>query len=155
VAIAPAAVRSPWWCRAVVATPRPPPARNQNFLGIKRIESLGLDFYDVDLRWGVPETGVDGETANPWEYCKKWIDRVEPFFVCILGQRYGSVPEAADIKDETETPALGGFLHHRDGGPLRRVGARESLPVLRDYSIGEDRHPRTSWTMVFPDCSVA
>jgi WD40 repeat protein len=58
----------------------------------ERLELLGLEFYDVDLRWGVPEAGVDGEIANPWAYCKKWIDQVRPFFVCMLGQRYGYRP---------------------------------------------------------------
>jgi hypothetical protein len=39
----------------------------------ERVEQLGLEFFDVDLRWGVPEKTVDGETANSWEYCKKLI----------------------------------------------------------------------------------
>jgi hypothetical protein len=53
----------------------------------ERVEQLGLEFFDVDLRWGVPAKNLNGETANSWEYCRQWIDRVEPFFVCILGQR--------------------------------------------------------------------
>src|SRR5476651_1407183 len=65
----------------------------------ERIEQLGLEFFDVDLRWGVPAKDVNGETANSWEYCRQWIDRVEPFFVCILGQRYGWVPEPFQLKD--------------------------------------------------------
>ena len=65
----------------------------------ERLDRLGLDFFDVDLRWGVPQTGVDGERANSWAYCKQWIKRVEPFFVCMLGQRYGWVPPADDIRD--------------------------------------------------------
>ena len=64
-----------------------------------RLEKLGLELYDVDLRWGVPERGADGEKANPWAYCKKWIDRVDPFFVCLLGQRYGYVPKPEDVPD--------------------------------------------------------
>jgi len=47
-----------------------------------------MEFFDVDLRWSVPDKTVDGETANSWEYCRQWIDRVEPLFVCILGRRY-------------------------------------------------------------------
>jgi WD40 repeat protein len=62
-----------------------------------RLEALGLELFDVDLRWGVPETGVDGERANSWAYCRQWIDRVEPFFVCMLGQRYGWVPPQHEI----------------------------------------------------------
>jgi hypothetical protein len=65
----------------------------------ERVEKLGLEFFDVDLRWGIPEKDVNGETANSWEYCRQWIDRVEPFFVCILGQRYGWVPKGTDFKD--------------------------------------------------------
>ena len=53
----------------------------------ERVEQLGLEFFDVDLRWGLPAKDANGETANSWEYCRQWIDRVEPFFVCILGQR--------------------------------------------------------------------
>ncbi len=68
----------------------------------ERCEQLGLEFFDVDLRWGVPEKGVDGETANSWEYCRQWIDRVQPFFVCLLGQRYGWVPEPEKLKDESD-----------------------------------------------------
>jgi len=64
----------------------------------ERVEQLGLEFFDVDLRWGVPAKDANGETANSWEYCRQWIDRVEPFFVCILGQRYGWVPEPEQLK---------------------------------------------------------
>ena len=45
---------------------------------------LRLEFFDVDLRWGVLAKDANGETANSWEYCRQWIERMEPFFVCIL-----------------------------------------------------------------------
>ena len=68
----------------------------------ERVEQLGLEFFDVDLRWGVPAKDLNGETANSWEYCRQWIDRVEPFFVCILGQRYGWVPEPHHFRDDAD-----------------------------------------------------
>lgn len=49
-----------------------------------RAAQLGLDFFDVDLRWGVPARDANGETTNSWKYCRRWIDRVELFFLCIL-----------------------------------------------------------------------
>lgn len=67
----------------------------------ERVKQLGLEFFDVDLRWGVPAKDANGETANSWEYCRQWIDRVEPFFVCILGQRRGWVPEPRHFRDAT------------------------------------------------------
>jgi hypothetical protein len=75
----------------------------------ERLSRLGLDFYDVDLRWGVPETGVDGERANSWEYCKRWITRVEPFFICLLGERYGHEPDPAEITDADDRAAYAGM----------------------------------------------
>jgi len=68
----------------------------------ERVEQLGLEFFDVDLRWGVPAKTLDGETANSLEYCRQWIDRVEPFFVCILGQRYGWVPEPHQFRESAD-----------------------------------------------------
>jgi len=41
----------------------------------ERIEQLGFEFFDVDLRWGVPAKDANGEMANSWEYCRQWIDR--------------------------------------------------------------------------------
>lgn len=67
----------------------------------ERVERLGLEFYDVDLPWGVPAKDANGETSNSWEYCRQWIDRVEPFFVCILGQRYGWVTDPGHSRDTT------------------------------------------------------
>lgn len=60
----------------------------------ERLERLGLEFFDVDLRWGVPAKTLDGETAISWEYCRQWIDCAEPFFICMLGQRPSLYPQA-------------------------------------------------------------
>ncbi len=75
----------------------------------ERLDRLGLEFYDVDLRWGVPETGWDGERANPWQYCKRWIELVEPFFICLLGQRYGRVLDPAETGEQEERPGYEGL----------------------------------------------
>ena len=32
-----------------------------------------IHLIDVDRRWGVPARGLNGETANSWEYCWHWI----------------------------------------------------------------------------------
>src|SRR5438067_8985739 len=71
----------------------------------ERLDRLGLEFYDVDLRWGIPQTDAQGERANSWAYCKQWIDRVEPFFICILGQRYGWTPPVDAILDAEDRSA--------------------------------------------------
>jgi tetratricopeptide (TPR) repeat protein len=110
----------------------------------ERLERLGLEFYDVDLRWGVPQTGVDGERANSWAYCKRLIDRVEPFFVCILGERYGWQPPAEEIPDPHDRAAYNGMsitemeiryavlskqLHRRSFFYLRKPTVPSSMPA--------------------------
>jgi hypothetical protein len=37
----------------------------------ERVEQLGLEFFDVELRWGVAEKNADGEKANSWEYWRQ------------------------------------------------------------------------------------
>lgn len=51
----------------------------------ERVEQLGLEFFDVDpFTLRICDCGL--------RIVEEWIDRVEPFFVCILGQRYGWTP---------------------------------------------------------------
>lgn len=71
----------------------------------ERLARLGLEFFDVDLRWGVPTQGADNERANSWAYCKRWIDRCQPLFLSILGQRYGWRPAASEITDTKDAQA--------------------------------------------------
>ena len=68
----------------------------------ERLGRLGLEFFDVDLRWGAPSKDTNGETAKSRESCRQWIDRVVPFIVCILGQRYGWVPEPEQFRESAD-----------------------------------------------------
>ena len=51
---------------------------------------LGIDFSEVDLRWGVTED--DAKQGKVIEICLDEIDRSRPYFIGILGERYGWVP---------------------------------------------------------------
>ncbi len=51
----------------------------------------GVSFFSVDLRWGITEEEqVDGQVLP---ICLGEIDKCRPFFIGILGNRYGSVLE--------------------------------------------------------------
>jgi WD40 repeat protein len=107
----------------------------------ERLERLGLELFDVDLRWGVPTTDVDGERANSWEYCKKWIERVEPFFISILGQRYGWRPYAEEIVDAADRAQFAGMsiteMEIRHAVLSRRL-RRRSFFYFRRTRVPED-----------------
>jgi hypothetical protein len=96
----------------------------------ERVEQLGLEFFDVDLRWGVPAKDANGETANPWEYCRQWIDRVEPFFVCILGQRYGWVPEPEQLKKHFNSGVRSNGRVLSENNPDRRQNLQTAPAVF-------------------------
>ena len=53
---------------------------------------VGADF--VDLRWGVDTSGVSEseQDVKVLKTCFEEIDRCEPFFLLLLGDRYGYVP---------------------------------------------------------------
>ncbi|MCU1368803.1 MAG: tetratricopeptide repeat domain containing protein, partial [Ilumatobacteraceae bacterium] len=55
-------------------------------------ESRGVAWSEVDLRWGVTDEQKAEGAVLP--ICLAEIDRSRPFFIGLLGQRYGWVPEA-------------------------------------------------------------
>lgn len=120
----------------------------------QRLERLGLELFDVDLRWGVPEEGGDGEKANPWIYCKRWIERVEPFFIAILGQRYGWKPPSEEIVDPQDRERYRGLSitemeirHALLEGDLKR----RSFVYLRDARVPPDAPPEIAAEFVDPE----
>jgi tetratricopeptide (TPR) repeat protein len=54
----------------------------------------GIDFSEVDLRWGVTEE--EAKQGKVIEICLDEIDRSRPYFIGILGERYGWVPSPED-----------------------------------------------------------
>lgn len=75
------------------------------FLALRRkYRERGVEVFDVDLRWGVTETDIT------MEVCLREVDRCRPYFIGLIGQRYGT-----RLRDDAISPDL-----------LR------SYPVLRD-----------------------
>jgi hypothetical protein len=57
-----------------------------------------LHLVDLDLRWGVTEE--EAEQGKVLEVILREIDRSRPFFVGILGERYGAQPD--NIPEDTQ-----------------------------------------------------
>ena len=74
-------------------------------------ERRKLRLVDVDLRWGVTEADATAH-ANVVGTCLTRIDQCRPFFVCLLGQRYGWAPAKDEVSVKTwgEYPGLQGAL---------------------------------------------
>lgn len=59
-----------------------------------------LKLIDVDLRWGVSEKDAS-ENKKVVDICLENIDRCQPFFLSLLGQRRGWIPGFDDINQDT------------------------------------------------------
>ncbi len=59
-----------------------------------RCARRGVTFAEVDLRWGVTDEQKSEGAVLP--ICLAEIDRCRPYFIGLLGQRYGWVPDSVD-----------------------------------------------------------
>jgi len=57
----------------------------------ERLEKYRIYLIDIDLRWGV--TREQAENDQSLDLCLREIDECRPFFIGILGERYGWVPK--------------------------------------------------------------
>jgi nephrocystin-3 len=64
----------------------------------KRFRATGIELVDVDLRWGITEE--QAERRETLAICLTEIDRCRPFFIGLLGDRYGSVLPPDKIGEE-------------------------------------------------------
>jgi tetratricopeptide (TPR) repeat protein len=84
------------------------------------------EFIGVDLRWGVTEEQSQaGETVD---ICMKEIDRCRPLFMGMIGERYGWIPDGAEIS-VTEQEILYGALEASE--------ETEAFFYLRDKTLTE------------------
>lgn len=95
----------------------------------ERLEPHRIHLVDIDLRWGITEE--QSENDQVLDLCLDQIDECRPFFVGLLGERYGWVPDKLPEgskhgwtqhhtgKSVTELEILWGVLHQeamRDHG---------------------------------------
>jgi len=60
----------------------------------RRCRERQVEFVEVDLRWGITDEQKTEDKVLP--ICMEEIKRCHPFFVGLLGERYGWAPEKID-----------------------------------------------------------
>lgn len=58
-------------------------------------KSRNVNFVPIDLRWGITEE--ESKSGKVFELCMQEIDRAIPFFIGILGERYGWQPSVDEF----------------------------------------------------------
>ncbi|HET9136658.1 MAG TPA: tetratricopeptide repeat protein, partial [Candidatus Kapabacteria bacterium] len=75
----------------------------------------GVEFTEIDLRWGI--TSEESRSGKVVRICLEEIDRCRPYFIGILGSRYGWVPRLAEYEKDPETlkkyPWLTGYAERK------------------------------------------
>lgn len=116
-------------------------------------ERYRLHLTDIDLRWGV--TVAQAESGKVIDLCLEQVDGSRPFFICMLGNRYGWVPERNDIPHETLShydqllePEKTGYsithmeIHHAVLQPLSTADKFEEVPSAFFYFRSEKSVPK-------------
>ena len=67
----------------------------------RRFRSRGVELQAIDLRLGVNTEGMDEESSagKVLDVCAKGIDSARPFFIGLVGSRYGWIPPLERWKD--------------------------------------------------------
>jgi len=82
----------------------------QVFPQLRRLcESRGITWGEVDLRWGVPDEAKAEGKVLP--LCLQEIEHCRPYFIGLLGERYGWVPEEIPPELLETQPWLREHLH--------------------------------------------
>jgi nephrocystin-3 len=98
-----------------------------------RFRARGVELLEVDLRWGI--TKEQSESGDTLPTLLAEIDRCRPYFIGLLGERYGWIPPATALTEELKAafPSLAGiagrsvtemeFVHGVLDDPARANGA--------------------------------
>jgi nephrocystin-3 len=90
-----------------------------------QIRQLGLDrgvwVTLIDLRWGI--TAEQAEAGRVIPICLHEVERCRPYFVCVLGERYGWVPERIAPEVLAQYP----WLAARPGMSLMEMEVRHGV----------------------------
>ena len=105
----------------------------------KLCESRAVTWTEVDLRWGI--TAAESDEGRVLPLCLAEIERCRPYFIGLLGERYGWVPESIPADLLESQPWLKEHLHHSVTELEITHGVLKS-PAMRDRSLFYFRAPK-------------
>ena len=63
----------------------------------RELMKYNITLMDIDLRWGITED--EAKSGKTVKLCLEQIENTKPFFIGILGNRYGWVPDQEYLED--------------------------------------------------------
>eukprot|EP01114_Cavostelium_apophysatum_P006997 TRINITY_DN1864_c0_g1_i2.p1 TRINITY_DN1864_c0_g1~~TRINITY_DN1864_c0_g1_i2.p1 ORF type:complete len:1456 (+),score=157.69 TRINITY_DN1864_c0_g1_i2:62-4429(+) len=112
----------------------------------ERCKKLRVHVTPVDLRWGVTEE----DTQNALEICLLEIENCRPFFIGLLGSRYGWVPTKYVFGNDDQrfdwlsSTQSGKSITHLEmiSGALKNPGEAKAVFCFRDPSFTQNVPPQ-------------
>jgi tetratricopeptide (TPR) repeat protein len=105
----------------------------------KLCELRGVTWGEVDLRWGIPdEQKAEGKVLP---ICLQEIDRCRPYFIGLLGERYGWVPDEIMPELIAREPWLSEYRQH-SVTELEILHGVLSNPTLANHAFFYFRDPK-------------
>lgn len=105
----------------------------------ERLEKYRIHLIDIDLRWGVTQEQADNDQAL--DVCLDQIDTCRPFFIGILGERYGYVSN----KLPERVASKYGWIRHHSGKSITELEILYGVlnnPEMRSHAFVCFRDPK-------------
>eukprot|EP01130_Rhizamoeba_saxonica_P017056 TRINITY_DN8098_c0_g1_i1.p1 TRINITY_DN8098_c0_g1~~TRINITY_DN8098_c0_g1_i1.p1 ORF type:complete len:2262 (-),score=513.74 TRINITY_DN8098_c0_g1_i1:41-6826(-) len=97
----------------------------------ERASKRRVEIVDVDLRWGVTEE--EAQKGMSIQLCLDEVDRCKPFFIGMLGERYGWMPESYDAPHH---PRFDWLKHYPQGRSITELEISHGVLNDPDYATG-------------------
>jgi hypothetical protein len=103
------------------------------FPGIRQLcRERGVELTEIDLRWGLTEEeATQGKIIRT---CLEEIDRCRPYFIGIIGDRYGWSPKFHEVQKDAELVRLYPWIEDMSADGASILEMEFEYAVLRDPS---------------------
>jgi WD40 repeat protein len=100
-----------------------------------RCHLRGTEFVGVDLRWGI--TPEEARKRGTLKTCLEEMERCKPFFVCLMGERYGWTPAPEEVPQPIfEAVLRSGSLTPQEEALLNNFYSIDTTVIPPAYRLG-------------------
>jgi WD40 repeat protein len=108
-----------------------------------RCRLRGVEFVSVDLRWGV--TPEEVARRGTLKICLEEMERCKPFFICLMGDRYGWISAPEEVPQAIFEAVLGsGRLTPEEGVLLNDLYKIDLTVIPPVYRLGSESNEITA-----------
>lgn len=103
-----------------------------------RCRLRGIDFVEIDLRWGITEE--QARQGKVLGICLDEIERCRPYFIGILGERYGWIPDDIQPEIKQSYPWIGRY-EGKSVTEMEIIHGVLDNPDMAEHAFFYFRHP--------------